>query len=193
MFVNFVLFVVLLNVISFIGQQCLLNINMSLRNTLKLTNSIFESQREMYVCEDFIDEKTQKSHDEMLSTIRNIIDQEVIEDSGMSQKEVSHYIDQFMREKQHFFCKIYLEIILQHKMGINTIDLKRKSREYIIRNFGFDPFDPEISGYSKSQGVAKAEQWSSNVISNRMLDMREDVDVVRNSRKDIWFYPVNIK
>ena len=102
-------------------------------------------------------------------------------------------IKKFMFEKQQFFCDVYLKIIFQHQKGISTIDLKRKSREYIIRNFGFDPFDPSISGYSKSQGVARAEQWASNVISNRLLDDRPDINIVRNSKKDVWVYPVGIK
>jgi len=189
MMINFILSVVVLNIISVIGKSHIDFLDNSLRNTLKVSSRLFEDYGMLY-CElsQEIDEETQKKYDEILKEINNI----VYADDFVKRFNSEKYIMDFVKEKQWFFYKVYLEIIKQHKEGISTKELKSKSKDYILKKYGFDPFDPDISGYSKSQGVARSEQWASNVISNQLLDKCKEVRVVRNSKRDIWVYPVGV-
>jgi len=189
MIVNFILSVVVLNIISVIGKSHIDFLDNSLRNTLKVSSRLFEDYGMLY-CElsQEIDEETQKKYDEILKEINNI----VYEDDFVKRFNSEKYIMDFVKEKQWFFYKVYLELIKQYKEGISTKELKSKSKDYILKKYGFDPFDPDISGYSKSQAVARSEQWANNVISNQLLDKCEEVRVVRNSKRDIWVYPVSV-
>lgn len=182
MMINFILCVIVLNIISVIGKSHIDFLDSSLRSTLKMTNKSIDIYRNLY--EDLwfesADEELNRRQQEISETIKNVLEN----------REVN--IKNFLREKQNFFYKVYVDLVLSHPEGIDSKTLKQEARSYIVRTYGFDPFDPEISGTLNSGGLSRASQWASNVISNRQLDVREDIEVIRDDKRGVWLYPVSV-
>ena len=73
-----------------------------------------------------------------------------------------------LQEKQWFFLPYYKKIVKKHPSGITSKLAKQKVKEFIQRMYGFDVFDPTISG-TYSNGAVKADQWANNLVRVRLV------------------------
>ena len=95
---------------------------------------------------------------------------------------------QLNEKKQEFFLPFYCAIVERHPLGIGSADVKQIARQEIIERFGFDPFDPSLTGTNPSTQDSAASQWANNLVSNRVLD-REDMIVARGGSRTV-LYPL---
>ena len=73
--------------------------------------------------------------------------------------------DRLIAQKQYFYLPFYEEVVEANPRGIDTRTLKNSVRRLIRDRHGFDPF-----------AVPRAQQWASNLVSNRVLDQVAWVD-----------------
>ena len=87
-----------------------------------------------------------------------------------------------LKEKQQFFLPYYKQIIKNYPFGISSKLAKQKVKELIQRMYGFDVFDPTISG-TYSNGAVKSDQWANNLVSNMVLDKEDGIIAIRDRTK----------
>lgn len=79
-------------------------------------------------------------------------------------------IDLLLERKQDYFLRYYKRVVENFPLGIEATEVKRIVGTEIQEKFGFDPFDPMITGTNPSTGRSTGSQWANNLVSNRVLD-----------------------
>ncbi len=93
-------------------------------------------------------------------------------------------LQRLLKRRQAYFLPYYREIVDRHPEGILAKDVKDEVAALLLSQFGIDIYDVTQCGLNRSTQRSRADQWTNNLVSNRVLDPH--MLVVRSHRATLY-------